>query len=197
MHKGASALRDLVLIAAARDRRDLEWNVRFAQFANTCRSREASRRADLSRSHRSAPFVCGWSCVDLPPRTGFRAERTGLRLHEARRIASCEQPLVGHRPTLRVLSAAYFFVSCPITTVSSSTATPNPISSKISTQVTRPPRLQLQGTRLPPQMTVSDASQTIVVRPHWITRSCAPTDRAPAALGGVGLCGIGVGGVVA
>src|SRR5688500_17575009 len=37
---------------------------------------EPSRRADLCRSPASAPFVCGWSCVDLPPRTGFRARRT-------------------------------------------------------------------------------------------------------------------------
>ena len=37
---------------------------------------ETSRRADLCRSPPSARFVCGLSCVDWPPQTGFRARRT-------------------------------------------------------------------------------------------------------------------------
>ena len=37
---------------------------------------EPSRHADLCRSPASARFVCGQSCVDWPPRTGFRARRT-------------------------------------------------------------------------------------------------------------------------
>src|SRR5688572_4022085 len=48
----------------------------FSKLGHAHAAAEPSRRADLCRSPASAPFVCGWSCVDLPPRTGFRARRT-------------------------------------------------------------------------------------------------------------------------
>ena len=35
------------------------------------RAVEVMRRADLCRSHGRGCFVCGWSCVDRPPRSGI------------------------------------------------------------------------------------------------------------------------------